>query len=101
MLPLASLSSLPISSTPAGGGWIFGSLPSIQRPHAIRGDCNYGSEGVIAEGELHLSGWSRQRRVIVARRRVPTDGDEDASQIWLILLRKWQPIPNGISLITS
>ena len=103
------------------GLWdLIDSLDPVQRPHAIRGDCNYGSEGVMAEcearkipylfkirqtakvktlidaleqkggwvdcgqgfegieGELRLSGWSRQRRVIVARRRVQTEGSEAA-----------------------
>jgi hypothetical protein len=101
------------------GLWeLIDSLPAVQRPHAIRGDCNYGSEGGMAEcearnipylfkigqtakvktlidaleqksgwvdcgqgfegieGELCLSGWSRQRRVIIARRRVQTEGGE-------------------------
>jgi hypothetical protein len=103
------------------GLWdLIDSLDSVQRPHAIRGDCNYGSEGVMAkcearnipylfkirqtakvktlidaleqkggwvdcgqgfegiEGELRLSGWSRQRRVIVARRRIQAEGGEAA-----------------------
>ena len=98
------------------GLWeLIDSLPREQYPHAIRGDCNYGSEAVMAEcesrgipylfkirqtakvktlihaleqkggwvdcgqgfegieGELRLTGWTRQRRVIVARRRIQAE----------------------------
>ncbi len=117
------------------GLWeLIDSLPSTQRPHAIRGDCNYGSEGVMAEcearnipylfkirqtakvktlidaleqkggwldcgqgfegieGELRLSGWSRQRRVIVARRRIQAEGGE-AQKTALPLLTQCGELP--------
>jgi len=117
------------------GLWdLIDSLDPVQRPHAIRGDCNYGSEGVMAEcearnipylfkirqtakvktlidaleqkggwvdcgqgfegieGELRLSGWSRQRRVIVARRRIQTEVSE-AEKTALPLLTQCGELP--------
>jgi hypothetical protein len=117
------------------GLWdLIDSLDPVQRPHAIRGDCNYGSEGVMAEcearnipylfkirqtakvktlidaleqkggwvdcgqgfegieGELRLSGWSRQRRVIVARRRIQAEGGE-AQKAALPLLTQCGELP--------
>ena len=117
------------------GLWdLIDSLDPVQRPHAIRGDCNYGSEGVMAEcearnipylfkirqtakvktlidaleqkggwvdcgqgfegieGELRLSGWSRQRRVIVARRRIQTEVSE-AKKTALPLLTQCGELP--------
>ena len=122
------------------GLWdLIDSLDPVQRPHAIRGDCNYGSEGVMAEcearnipylfkirqtakvktlidaleqkggwvdcgqgfegieGELRLSGWSRQRRVIVARRRIQTEVSE-AEKTALPLLTQCGELP--MELIT-
>ena len=110
------------------GLWeLIDSLPAESRPHAIRGDCNYGSEGVMAEceargipylfklrqtpkvktlinalehaggwidcgqgfegseGELQLNGWSRQRRVIVARRLIkPQEGETEKNTLPLL-----------------
>jgi hypothetical protein len=117
------------------GLWdLIDSLDPVQRPHAIRGDCNYDSEGVMAEcearnipylfkirqtakvktlidaleqkggwvdcgqgfegieGELRLSGWSRQRRVIVARRRIQAEGGE-AQKAALPLLTQCGELP--------
>jgi hypothetical protein len=117
------------------GLWdLIDSLPPVQCPHAIRGDCNYGSEGVMAEcearnipylfkirqtakvktlidaleqkggwvdcgqgvegieGELRLSGWSRQRRVIVARSRIQTEVSE-AEKTALPLLTQCGELP--------
>jgi hypothetical protein len=98
---------------------LIDSLPLECRPHAIRGDCNYGKEANMVEcekrgipylfklrqtgkvknlislleqeggwvdcgqgfegieGEVRLGGWSRKRRVIVARRLVKQDATED------------------------
>jgi hypothetical protein len=98
---------------------LIDSLPLECRPHAIRGDCNYGNEANMVEcekrgipylfklrqtakvknlislleqaggwvdcgqgfegieGEVRLGGWSRKRRVIVARRLVKQEATED------------------------
>ena len=98
---------------------LIDSLPRECRPHAIRGDCNYGNEANMVEcekrgipylfklrqtakvknlislleqeggwvdcgqgfegieGEVRLGGWSRKRRVIVARRLVKQEATED------------------------
>ena len=61
------------------GLWeLIDSLPRQLWPHALRGDCHYGSEGVMSECQVRLSGWSRTRRVIVARRRRQPEGAETA-----------------------
>jgi hypothetical protein len=53
-------------------------------------DCGQGFEGI--EGELRLSGWSRQRRVIVARRRIQTEVSE-AEKTALPLLTRCGELP--------
>jgi hypothetical protein len=109
-------------------------LPRNKRPHAIRGDCHYGNEGVMAgcearnipylfklrqtpkvktlihacerkggwvdcgkgfealEGQVRLSGWSRKRRVVVAR-RLKTPEDAEAQKTALPLLTRCGELP--------
>lgn len=113
---------------------LIDSLPRELWPHAIRGDCHYGSERVMAEceargipflfklrqtpkvktlihaleqkggwvdcgqgfegieGELCLTGWSRKRRVIVARRRRQPE-DAEAAKPALPLLTQCGELP--------